>query len=103
MHQQHIFRLKGGECMYGKVLKATRKKAGLSQEEMAWRMNSNQASISRLENDKLSLDVESFARWMQITNSEVVGAALIFGIDVATTITQILPMLPINLIGGWFL
>ena len=78
--------------LYGKVLKATRKKAGLSQEEMAWRMNSNQASISRLENDRLTLDVESFAKWMQITNSEAIGAALIFGVDVATTITQVLPM-----------
>lgn len=82
--------------MYGKVLRAVRKKAGLTQEEMAWRMNSNQASISKYENDHLNIDVQSFAKWMQITNSEVAGAALIFGVDVTTTLTTILPMLPIG-------
>lgn len=82
--------------MYGKVLKAVRKKAGLTQEEMAWHMNSNQASISKYENNRLHIDVQSFAKWMQITNSEVVGAAVIFGVDVTTTLTTLLPMLPIG-------
>lgn len=70
--------------MYGKILKAVRKQAWLTQEEMAWHLHSNQASISKYENDRLQLDVQSFVKWMQVTNAEAVGAALIFGVELTS-------------------
>lgn len=75
---------KGGGAMYGKVLKEARQKAGLTQQELAWRMNCTQGAISKYENDRLTMDVATFAKWMRMTHCEHIGAMALFGIDLAT-------------------
>lgn len=79
--------------MYGEVLRTVRLCAGLSQEELAFRLNSNQASISKYENDRLSLDIAMFIAWLQLTEAEEVGVALLYGIDIPTILEEIIPSL----------
>ncbi|HIU64061.1 MAG TPA: helix-turn-helix transcriptional regulator [Candidatus Avacidaminococcus intestinavium] len=79
--------------MYGEVLRTVRLCAGLSQEELAFRLNSNQSSISKYENNHLSLDIETFILWLQLTQAEEVGVALLYGVDISTILESIIPNL----------
>ena len=79
--------------MYGEVLRAVRLCAGFTQEELAFRMNINQSSISKYENNHLSLDIETFILWLQLTQAEEVGVALLYGVDISTILESIIPNL----------
>lgn len=82
----------------GAVLKKARITAGLSQEEMAFRMFIPRSTVSRLENDKTILKAEDLIRWCQITQAQELMVALLVGVD-PTTIIQHISML----IGGFIL
>lgn len=85
----------------GGVLKVCRERAGLSQEELAHKLNRTQACISKYENDRKIPDVYTLGHWLQITNSPEVLVAFLYGIDGVTMINQLLPI-----IGGialWFI
>lgn len=64
--------------MYGSVLKKARQKAGLTQQQLAWRMNCTQGAISKYENDRLSIDIATFVKWLQLTHCEHIGAEALF-------------------------
>lgn len=86
---------------FGKLLQICRERAGFSQEEMAFRMNVTQATVSKYENDKRSMDVNTFMQWFQQTNSQEVAIAFLYGIDGVTILQQLLPMIP--MFAGWLL
>ena len=65
----------------GKVMKAARLKAEMSQEELAGRLYINQSDVSRIEGNKKVPDAVTFLRWFQETELPHVSAALITGVD----------------------
>lgn len=84
---------------FGNILKACRERAGFSQEEMAFRMNVTQATVSKYENDKRSMDVPTFIRWFQETSTQEVAVAFLYGMDGVSILQQLLPMMP--MFAGW--
>lgn len=85
----------------GAVLKAVRVRAGYSQEEFSHLTNRSQACISKFENDRKVPDIYTFKDWLQLTNSQDVAIAFFCGVDAATILQQLTPI-----IGGiaiWFI
>lgn len=66
---------------YGAILRACRERMGFSQEEMAFRLNRSQGTISKLEKDKVVLDMDTAREWADVTGAKEVLVAFICGID----------------------
>lgn len=62
-----------------KMLKEFRLRAGLSQDELASRLNIDRAIISRVENGKIVPVHEIVVKWAEVTNSAGLLAAHIGG------------------------
>lgn len=75
---------------YGAILRACRKRAGLTQEELADRLHLGQSDISRYEADKQEPTMSLFKAWTENTQSPEVMAAFLLGIDGITMIQQIM-------------
>lgn len=69
--------------MDGKLLRKMRKEAGMSQEDMSFELHMSISNISRLETNKYELKASDLLRWVNITQSQEVLAAIVLGIDVA--------------------
>ncbi|WP_078597144.1 helix-turn-helix domain-containing protein [Evansella clarkii] len=82
----------------GAVLKAARKRKGLSQELLAEKLYMPRSTISKLENNKQIIDVPTFVQWAKHTNAQDIMIATLIGID-PNTITQGLEMIA-RLFGG---
>lgn len=83
---------------FGSILQACRERAGLSQEEIAFRLNRSQSCISKYEKDHKVPDMNTFMQWINTTNAPEVAVAYIYGMDGINIIQQLLP-----LIGGMIL
>lgn len=94
--------MEGGETMkIGAILQACRERAGLSQEELAHRMNRTQPCISKFENSAKVPDAITFMDWFKQTNTQEVAVAFLMGMDGLTILQTLLPV-----IGGfawWFI
>ncbi|SDI18124.1 Helix-turn-helix [Alteribacillus persepolensis] len=75
---------------YGAILKACRKRAGMTQEELAERLHMGQSDISRYESDKQEPTISLFKAWTENTQSPEVMAAFLLGIDGVTMMQQIM-------------
>lgn len=78
---------------FGAILKATRVRAGLSQEELAARLNYNQSDISKFETGRKEPPASVFLRWFGETNAHEVAVAYLCGLDGITIMQNILNML----------
>ena len=80
---------------YGQVLRKVRKKAGLTQEEMAERIHMSRPNVSKIERDQIELKMSDAIRWCQATNMPEVAAAMLCGVDpvVLTNFINNLPTL----------
>lgn len=58
-----------------------RKKAGMSQEDIALELHMSISNVSRLETDKYELKAADLLRWGNVTNCSEVVAAMVLGID----------------------
>lgn len=87
---------------YHKMLKFFRKKARMTQEEIADELNVTQSCVSKLESGRKIIDIHTFMNWVRVTNSEVHAASMMFGIDITTTAMQVLQAVPMY-IGGFSL
>ena len=65
----------------GALLRACRERAGLSQEELADRLNRTQSCISKFETDAKVPDIFTFTQWIQATNAQEVAIAFLYGMD----------------------
>lgn len=74
---------------FGAVLREMRLRAGFSQEVMAEKLFISHSNVSRLENNKIELSVETAIRWGQVTHSTEVIAAMLCGIDIATILQNV--------------
>ncbi len=74
----------------GNLLKACRERAGMSQVKLARLLNRTQSSISKLEQDRNPVDVETFRDWTRVTNQIEVGIAFLYGVDPAAILQTIM-------------
>lgn len=90
---------------HGKMLKIFRKKAKMTQEDIADELNITQSCVSKLESGRKVLDLSTFLKWINITNSEMPAAAMLFGMDTVNAVTQLMPMVPMFIEGlfNWML
>lgn len=49
----------------GRLLRSSRKRAGLTQEDMSVLVSISRSSISKLERNEMTLPTEDFIRWLQ--------------------------------------
>lgn len=74
---------------FGSIMRACRERAGLSQEELAHRLNLDPSGISRMETGKQSIFLETAMEWVRETKSPEVMVAWMFGADGMRMIEQI--------------
>lgn len=77
----------------GAIMQACRERSGLSQEQMAEKLNRSRSCISKYENDHKVPDVPTFVAWAQATGSSDVVVAFLCGMDGITIMQQILGMM----------
>lgn len=87
------------EIQFGQLLRDMRKKAGMSQEDIAFELHMSISNVSRLETNKYELKAADLIRWANITNSQELLAAMILGVDVGV-LQQALEMVT-TLMVGW--
>ncbi len=68
---------------FGSTLRTMRKKAGMSQEDIALELHMSISNVSRLESGKYELKAIDFWRWANATGSQDVFIAAVTSIDIA--------------------
>lgn len=66
---------------FGAIMQACREKAGLTQEQMADRLNRTQSCISKYEKDRKIPDMTTMMQWMDATGTREVLIAFLYGMD----------------------
>lgn len=77
-----------------KFLKEAREGAELTQIEMAEKLNMTQSHVSKYERGRRDIDLATFMRWVQVTNSEMQAATILFGTEIFNMATQVAPLIP---------
>lgn len=91
---------------FGADLRKMRKRAGMSQEELAHELHMSISNISRLETDKYELKVADLLRWAYATNAVDMMLAMLLSVDL-TLAQQMIEMISkvatiiTRLIGGF--
>lgn len=67
---------------FNSALRDMRKKAGMSQEDIALELHMSISNVSRLETGKYELKAIDYWRWANVTQCQEIAAALILGVDV---------------------
>ena len=62
----------------GKIIKTCRTKAKMSQEDLADLLHTTQATVSRIEKNVVSCEVNTFMRIVQATNTQDLAIAMLF-------------------------
>lgn len=86
---------------YGAILRACRKRKGLTQEELADMLHIEQADVSRIENDRKEPPMTLFQKWALITGSTDVLVAFIAGMEGMTILSTILSTVGTAIVGGF--
>lgn len=66
---------------FGAIMQACRERAGLTQEEMAARLNRTQSCISKYEKDHKVPDMPTMMQWVEATGAKEVLIAFLYGLD----------------------
>lgn len=78
---------------FGQLLRKARKKAGLTQQDLAVELNMSRTNISKLEHDKLELKAADLFEWLRVTQAQELAAFILCGVDltvIAQNITTLL-------------
>lgn len=81
-------------------LKLFREQAGMTQEELADKLNITQSCVSKYENGRKEIDVNTFATWAKVTNCDAQAAIVMFGTDIFSNLATFLQVVPM-FIGGF--
>lgn len=73
---------------FGSIMRACRERAGLSQEELAHRLDCDPSRISRMESGKQAVYLETAVDWVRETGTAEVMVAWLFGSDGLRIIEQ---------------
>ena len=76
--------------VYGAILKACRTRAGLSQEDLAHKLNINQSDVSKYENGTKEPPISIFQKWVNDTQTQEVMVAYLYGVDGLAIIQNVL-------------
>ena len=79
---------------FAEHLRAFRERANLTQNEMARKLNMTQSHISKYETGRKVIDLETWVRWVRITNTEAQAAIIMFGADLFSQATQAITLIP---------
>ncbi|GIN86784.1 hypothetical protein J6TS2_31700 [Heyndrickxia sporothermodurans] len=60
----------------------------MSQEEIAEKLHISRSNISKLENNKITLDVQTLVQWIEVTNAKEVMIAAFCGFRSSDNITN---------------
>lgn len=87
----------------GPLLRETRNRAGLTQEDMSPLVNISRSTISKVERNEMPIQMEDFIRWLQViqlrmpnTTPIEAGITIVNGVDVLV-LTDMLT----QLVGGF--
>ncbi len=86
---------------FGSDLRKARKKAGLSQEDMALELHMSISNVSRLETNKYELKAADLVRWCNITNAPELLIAFAVGADGIGKVQQIIELITTSGILGF--
>ena len=75
---------------YGTLLRKMRLKGGLTQDQLAAKLNISRTNISKMENGKQGIQVEDFFAWTKSTNGQEVLIAFLHNMDILTAGLQVL-------------
>ncbi len=78
---------------FGAILQACRERAGLTQEEIAEKLHRSRSCISKLENDRKTLDVPTLIQWAEATQAKEVVVAFLYGMDGISMIQNVMSLL----------
>ncbi|MED0670562.1 helix-turn-helix transcriptional regulator [Aneurinibacillus aneurinilyticus] len=78
---------------FGAILQACRERAGLTQEQMAELINRSRSCISKLENDRKTLDAQTLIEWGKVTQANEVVVAFLYGMDGLGMIQNVMSLL----------
>lgn len=86
----------------GVHLRKMRKKAGLSQEDMAHALQMSISNISRFETDKYEIKGIDLIRWCKITNNPDMLMVLYAGVEVINQLQPVTSLITgfISILGG---
>jgi transcriptional regulator with XRE-family HTH domain len=74
----------------GAIMQKCREKAGLSQEKMAEMLNRSRSCISKIENNRKVMDVQTFFKWIQVTDAKDVAVSMVYGMDVSSIMQNLM-------------
>lgn len=86
----------------GEIIRSCRKKANWSQEELAFEMSMTQSTISRMEKNKVTCDINTLMDIAYKTNSPDVVMSMMFSIDMSV-VAQLFQSIPMFISWGIFL
>lgn len=76
----------------GLLLQKCRQKAGLTQDQLAMKLNRTQSCISKFEKGHKLPDIFTIMDWARITSAQEAIAMFVMGTDVTTIIQTVLQM-----------
>lgn len=71
------------EISFGKLLRDMRKRAGMSQEDIALDLHMPISSVSRFETDKYEIKAADLSKWACVTGTQDMMVAFMCGVDIA--------------------
>lgn len=77
---------------FGAIMRATRERAGLTQEELAARLYISQSCVSKYEKDHKVPDLPTIMQWVNATNAKEVLVAFLCGMDGLQIMQSIMTM-----------
>ena len=69
------------EMKFGAIMRACREKAGLTQEQLAEKLNRTQACVSKYEKDHKIPDMHTMMNWAEVTGAREVIVTFLYGMD----------------------
>lgn len=80
--------------MIGNHLKRFRESVGMTQQDIADQLHLTRSAISKIENDLQEVTIPIFKKWVQVTNSEIQAAIILFGTDIFVNASNVLHLVP---------
>lgn len=66
---------------FGAIMQACRERAGLTQLQIAAKLNISRSCVSKIENDQKALDAQTLLMWTEATGAKEVLVAFLMGMD----------------------